>query len=365
MIGLLPTAIGMVGGAGGAALLANPAVRAGLAVHNAHGAYHAIGSAADAVGTTVGPEKKKKQLSPGTLGNPMTRLASDLSAMAAQASAPELTTEVAAVKTDQHPSLPSEYVKSKVGGSLAQPRIDRGTHSTQLGSGDPLVDVAPGKTDARSFSTSPGGVAKVSESFIRPLWRGIKGGLEHIGNTIPKVAPYAAHAVTFGGAALTAKGLYDAVRAERERGEQQRLALTADQLQEERTTRFHEARMRMVDAATQHYQDTTALPPLTLDVQDPEGSAVMDPGTGDVYHRGSINTPHSLYDQTDITPLDVKSKLGYFNPRIPQVIAAPKPVPTGPSLLEQLDSLASTPLQRSIGERQINLVPAPTHALSI
>jgi hypothetical protein len=136
----------------------------------------------------------------------------------------------------------------------------------------------------------------------------------------------AGHVVTYGGAALTLKGLYDMMTSSKER-----------ELQDLREREFHDARMRVLDAAQQQYSGVPQLPPMTLGPAADPLARKTDPNE----------------DPFGVLPTDLK-KLSSFDPRQP---IPPKPaVPVKPSALARagesitssLEHLLCPPIQSSM-----------------
>lgn len=280
------------------------------------GAAGAASTAADVL-STPGKPKKPKTAVAGVIGSPMSRVASDLREMAAVALPAPLTTETASSKLDTKPVAPvadTQNIKSSAVKSIADD--DRGRHSTQLGSGRAMtVDSIP-KPKPVVQVTKPEAIEKSALAVLRPAWRVIRDVANRAGKWLQTGAPYAGHVVTYGGAALTAKGLYDMIRAEQDRKVQLEEQKKVQNEQEQREREFHDARMGLVRSA-----DPLALPPMSVE------RATYAPGEPAI---------QPTIDHTTILPTDAR-KTGSFDPRLPPPPPAlVKPKPKGPSLVDQI-----------------------------
>jgi hypothetical protein len=289
----------------------------------------------------------------------MTRVAADLRAMAAEAPPTALTTEGASQVVAKKPTVPSAGAPTESTAKTSAMELnsiatdDRGTHSTQTGAGRAtnLMTVPRARKMNPATSTDAKSALNTKTAFLRPAWRMFSHGARHVGRAIEAAAPWAGHAVTYGGALMTAKGVYDMLRAEKERKVQLRAEREARSAQEARDLEFHGARMRMLDAATKAH----GFVPLSFDAPDHETGLSMDPGTGRI---------HPMVDPMVIQPTDLR-KVGTFNPRQPfaeprlpgaEQIGAPQVKKPGifSRLMSDADHAVGAPLAHAIGPQGIH-----------
>lgn len=300
---------------------------------------------AETAGNALGVQPKHKH----TVGSPMTRVAADLRLMAAEAAPAALTSTGATGRTDKVVMPASNLGTPAAAGKSAAviiSNVDHGSISTQRPVIQPAAPGGGGK--APSPGAPPSGLPAKSGlpstkvavlSWVRPAWRATKSGLSSLATHVAKAKPFAEHAIAFGGAALTAKGLYDAMRSEKDRDAN----LAEIEAEKNRQREFHEARMRMLEASTNAM-------PLLADAYDPATGHTMDLGQ-------ASDIPASSFDVQRLQPFDMAKTSGFnltYNSDMPEPYRTGDHGNEQPGTLAELDMMLGKPLNQAVGPYGIN-----------